>query len=50
LFLENQVLKTICVIASLLIFAGCAESPRPTVYRGGRYYGDAVHADKPNER
>lgn len=37
-------------LGSLVLFlcTGCASShevKRPTVYRGGQYYGDAIHAE-----
>ena len=36
-----------CLFAFAVLIAGCAESVgtnRPSAYRGGQYYGDAVHA------
>jgi len=34
----------ICIIVCLLMLAGCAQSRQPTVYQGGQYYGNAIHA------
>jgi hypothetical protein len=39
-----------CIIISLLVLAGCAESHRPKVCHGGQYYGDALHAQELNGR
>ena len=35
-----------CLFALSVLAGGCADAAgnRPSVYRGGQYYGDAVHA------
>lgn len=40
------VLRTLCFLLTLAIGTGCSatsEPKRPHVYRGGQYYGDAIH-------
>lgn len=44
---QRRFLPIICLLLAAAICAGCASRPeakRPTVYRGGQYYGDAVHS------
>src|SRR5258708_33781153 len=41
-------LRFLCLPLALAIYTGCAAQPhvkRPYVYRGGQYYGDALHAE-----
>ena len=41
------------MLACIVLLAGCSgarESAAPSVYRGGQYYGDAVHAQDLKQR
>lgn len=43
---RNEMRGVFCALSCLLLFGGCARSPQsdhPSIYRGGVYYGDAVH-------
>lgn len=47
-FAMPVLLRCLALLASLAVLAGCsqpASRSRPSVYRGGQYYDDAVHAD-----
>ena len=38
----------VLALLGLILLAGCAGKPeaqRPGVYRGGAYYGDAIHSE-----
>jgi hypothetical protein len=44
---RRSIVPVICLLLAAAMCAGCAshsEAKRPTVYRGGQYYGDAVHS------
>ena len=41
------------MLACAVLFVGCSGAEQftsPSVYRGGQYYGDAVHAEHLNQR
>jgi len=47
-------LPLLCLLFAIVLCASCSssrEARRPEVYRGGQYYGDALHANdfKPTE-
>lgn len=48
-FSRRSIVPLICLVTAAVICTGCAssrtaEAKRPSVYRGGQYYGDAVHS------
>ena len=46
-FLMQILLRFFCVVAAMTMCVGCSghsRDQRPEVYRGGQYYGDALHA------
>ena len=47
-FSRRPIVPLVCLLVAAVICTGCtsrtAEVKRPSVYRGGQYYGDAVHS------
>ncbi len=45
-------LRGVCAFIAMMALASCSstEHNRPTVYRGGQYYGDAVHSTDLNQQ
>jgi len=48
-FSRRSIVPLVCLLVAAVICTGCAssrtaEAKRPSVYRGGQYYGDAVHS------